>query len=97
MTCLAHAVPAEVKVYDRLFLDEAPDGHKDRDFMDFLNPDSLKTVNAFVEPSLKSANVGDRFQFQRLGYFNVDNESSEEKLIFNKTVGLRDTWAKKNK
>ena len=94
---IAHAVPAEVKVYDRLFLDEAPDGHKDRDFMDFLNPDSLKTVNAFVEPSLKSANVGDRFQFQRLGYFNVDNESSEEKLIFNKTVGLRDTWAKKNK
>lgn len=94
---IAHAVPAEVKVYDRLFLDEAPDGHKDRDFMDFLNPDSLKTVKAFVEPSLKSANVGDRFQFQRLGYFNVDDESSEEKLIFNKTVGLRDTWAKKNK
>ena len=94
---IAHAIAAEVKVYDRLFLDEAPDGHKDRDFMEFLNPESLKIVNAFVEPSLATAEIGERFQFQRLGYFNVDDDSTKEKIIFNKTVGLRDTWAKKNK
>jgi glutaminyl-tRNA synthetase len=87
-----HAVPAEVRVYDRLFLDEAPDAHKDKEFMEFLNPNSLHTVNALVEPSLQSANIGERFQFQRLGYFNVDDDSTPEKLVFNKTVGLRDSW-----
>jgi glutaminyl-tRNA synthetase len=87
-----HAVPAEVRVYDRLFLDEAPDAHKDKEFMEFLNPNSLHTVNALVEPSLQSANIGERFQFQRLGYFNVDDDSTLEKLVFNKTVGLRDSW-----
>ncbi len=92
-----HAIPAEVRVYDRLFYDEAPDGRKDKDYMEFLNPDSLKLVNAFVEPGLADAMPGDRFQFQRLGYFNVDDDSTAEKLIFNKTVGLRDTWARKNK
>ncbi|AUC16744.1 glutamine--tRNA ligase [Tenacibaculum sp. SZ-18] len=92
-----HAVKAEVRVYDRLFLDEAPDGHKDKDFMEFLNPNSLKKIEAYVEPSLVTAKIGDRFQFQRLGYFNVDNECTKEKLVFNKTVGLRDTWAKVNK
>ena len=92
-----HAAPAEVRIYDRLFNDEAPDGHKDRDFMEFLNPDSLQTVNAFVEPGLKDAKPGDRFQFQRLGYFVVDEDTTDDTLIFNKTVGLRDTWAKKNK
>ena len=91
-----HAVPAEVRVYDRLFSDEAPDSHKDKDFMEFLNPSSLEVINAFVEPSLKEASIGDRFQFQRLGYFNVDDDSTAEKLVFNKTVGLRDNWAKKN-
>ena len=91
---IKHAVPAEVRIYDRLFLDEAPDGHKDKDFMEFINPDSLQIVNAFVEPSLQTAKAGERFQFQRLGYFNVDNDSTAEKLVFNKTVGLRDTWAK---
>ena len=91
-----HAVPAEVRVYDRLFSDEAPDSHKDKDFMEFLNPSSLEVINAFVEPSLKEVSIGDRFQFQRLGYFNVDNDSTAEKLVFNKTVGLRDNWAKKN-
>ncbi|CAA0235495.1 glutamine--tRNA ligase/YqeY domain fusion protein [Tenacibaculum maritimum] len=90
------AVQAEVRVYDRLFLDEAPDGHKDKEFMEFLNPSSLKIINAFVEPSLQTAAIGDRFQFQRLGYFNVDDETTAEKLVFNKTVGLRDNWAKKN-
>ncbi|CAM1352202.1 glutamine--tRNA ligase/YqeY domain fusion protein [Tenacibaculum crassostreae] len=91
-----HAVNAEVRVYDRLFSDEAPDSHKDKDFMEFLNPTSLEKITAYVEPSLQSANIGDRFQFQRLGYFNVDDDSTTNSLVFNKTVGLRDTWAKKN-
>ncbi|MEM6721489.1 MAG: glutamine--tRNA ligase/YqeY domain fusion protein [Bacteroidota bacterium] len=91
---IAHAETAEVRVYDRLFSDEAPDSHKDKDFMEFINPDSLHIVNAFVEPYLKEATIGDRFQFQRLGYFCVDEDTTSEKLIFNKTVGLRDTWAK---
>ncbi len=90
-----HAVKAEVRAYDRLFLDEAPDAHKDKDFMEFINPNSLETINAFVEPSLQTAKIGDRFQFQRLGYFNVDNDSTPEKLVFNKTVGLRDSWGGK--
>lgn len=94
---IKHAVEAEVRAYDRLFSDEAPDSHKDKDFMEFLNPNSLEVINAFVEPSLKSAKVGDRFQFQRLGYFAVDNDSTADALVFNKTVGLRDTWAKMNK
>ncbi len=92
---IAHAIKAEVREYDRLFLDEAPDGHQDKDFMEFLNPNSLKTIEAYVEPSLKEAKAGDKFQFQRLGYFIVDSDSDANTLIFNKTVGLRDTWAKK--
>jgi len=92
---IKHAVKAEVRLYDRLFTEEAPDSHKDKDFKEFINPDSLVVnTNAFVEPSLKIANIGDRFQFQRLGYFNVDNDSSSEKLVFNRTVPLRDSWAK---
>ncbi|WKD85453.1 Glutamine--tRNA ligase [Polaribacter huanghezhanensis] len=91
-----HAVKAEVRAYDRLFLDEAPDAHKNKDFMEFINPNSLEIINAFVEPSLQSAKIGERFQFQRLGYFNVDTDSTSEKLVFNKTVGLRDSWANKN-
>ena len=89
---IKHAVEAEVRVYDRLFLDEAPDSHKDKDFMEFLNPNSLETITAYVEPSLQSATIGDRFQFQRKGYFNVDDDSTTEQLVFNKTVGLRDSW-----
>jgi len=89
-----HAIKAEVREYDRLFMDETPDGHDDKDFMEFLNPESLKIIEAYVEPSLKSALKGDRFQFQRIGYFNVDDDSSPERLVFNKTVGLRDSWAK---
>ncbi|MBD0831256.1 glutamine--tRNA ligase/YqeY domain fusion protein [Aestuariibaculum sediminum] len=91
---IKHAVKAEVREYDRLFMDEAPDSHQDKDFMEFLNPKSLKLIEAYVEPSLVDAKIGDRFQFQRLGYFNVDNDSTSDKLVFNKTVGLRDTWAK---
>ena len=94
---IKHAVKAEVRVYDRLFTDEAPDGHKDKDFKEFINPDSLQIINAFVEPSLKEASVLDRFQFQRLGYFCVDTDSTEENLVFNRTVPLRDSWAKMDK
>ena len=90
-----HAVKAEVRAYDRLFLDETPDGHKDKDYMKFVNPDSLEIINAFVEPSLQAAKIGERFQFQRLGYFNVDDDSTSDNLVFNKTVGLRDSWAGK--
>lgn len=91
---IKHAVKAEVREYDRLFMDEAPDSHQDKNYIDFINPNSLKVVEAFVEPSLKEAKIGDRFQFQRIGYFNVDDDASSEKLIFNKTVGLRDSWLK---
>jgi len=90
-----HAINAEVRSYDRLFSDEAPDSHKEKDFMEFLNPNSLEVINAFVEPSLQTANIGERFQFQRLGYFNVDDETTSGALVFNKTVGLRDNWTSK--
>ena len=91
---IAQALPSEVRLYDRLFTEESPDTHKDKDFMEFVNPESLKIVTGFVEPSLKNAQVEDRFQFQRLGYFNIDPDSTSEKLVFNRTVSLRDTWAK---
>ncbi|WP_109302052.1 glutamine--tRNA ligase/YqeY domain fusion protein [Aquimarina sp. AU474] len=91
---IAHAVQAEVRIYDRLFNDEAPGGHKDKDFMEFINPSSLKTITGYLEPSLKNVSALDQFQFQRLGYFNVDVDSKKESLVFNKTVGLKDTWAK---
>lgn len=92
----SHALKIEVRLYDRLFNDEAPDGHKDKDFLEFLNADSLRVIQAFAEPSLQSSKVGDRFQFQRMGYFCVDYNTTNEKLVFNKTVGLRDTWAKQS-
>jgi glutaminyl-tRNA synthetase len=91
---ILHSEKAEVRVYDRLFTDEAPDGQKDKDFKEFINPDSLNIIEAFVEPSLKNSKVLDRFQFQRLGYFCVDKDSTSEKLVFNRTVPLRDSWAK---
>lgn len=91
---IGHAIKAEVRLYDRLFTDENPDGHKDKDFMEFVNPDSLKRITGYLEPSLKNAKVGEGFQFQRLGYFNVDTDTTEDNLVFNRTVTLRDTWAK---
>lgn len=91
---IKHAVPAEIRLYDRLFTDESPDTHKDRDFMEFINADSLEVITGYVEPSLKSAQPEDTFQFQRMGYFCVDKDSKENQLVFNKTVGLRDSWAK---
>lgn len=89
-----HALTAKVRLYDRLFTDPTPDAHKDKDFMDFINPNSLEEITAYVEPSLASAKEGDRFQFQRIGYFVVDQDSSSDQLVFNKTTGLRDTWSK---
>ena len=92
---ILHALKTEVRSYDRLFTDESPDSHKDKTFMDFINPSSLAITEAFVEPSLASAKKGDSFQFQRLGYFNVDDDTTLERIVFNKTVGLRDSWEKK--
>lgn len=91
---IKHALEAEIRVYDRLFTHENPDGNKEVDFKEYINPNSLEIITGFVEPSLQSAKELDHFQFQRLGYFCVDRDSSAEKLVFNKTVGLRDTWAK---
>lgn len=90
-----HALEAEIRLYDRLFTVENPDGDKEKDFMQFVNPNSLETITGYVEPSLKTAAVQDKFQFQRIGYFCVDKESKEGKPIFNRTVTLRDSWAKK--
>jgi len=91
---IKHAITAEVREYDRLFSEEAPDSHEGKTFMDFINPNSLTVKTAFVEPFLQNAGIGEQFQFQRLGYFNVDDDATANKLVFNKTVGLRDTWAK---
>ena len=91
---IKHALKVEVREYDRLFLHEAPDSQTE-DFSTFVNPDSLKIRTGFVEPHIKDARVGTQFQFQRIGYFNVDKDTSATNLVFNKTVGLRDTWAKK--
>ena len=94
---ISHAVEAEVRLYDRLFIDEAPDSHKEKNFLEFMNPNSLQISTGFVEPSLQTVQAGDKFQFQRLGYFNVDKDSTAEKLVFNKTVGLKDAWEEKGK
>ncbi|NLC49133.1 MAG: glutamine--tRNA ligase/YqeY domain fusion protein [Bacteroidales bacterium] len=91
-----HSVDAEVRLYDRLFTVEDPANAKDKNFKDLINPDSLKILdNCKLEAYLGDAKPGDSFQFQRIGYFNVDIESTPEKLVFNRTVPLRDSWAKK--
>lgn len=92
-----HAIDAEVRIYDRLFNDPDPAGHKDIDFLSFVNADSI-TVKSHckLEPSLAKAQKGVGYQFQRIGYFCLDKYSTEEHLIFNKTVGLKDTWMKQN-
>lgn len=91
---IKHAIEVEVREYDRLFTVAEPDRQGDKDFLEFLNPESLKITKGYIEPSVATAKVGDHFQFQRLGYFNIDPDSTKDKLVFNKTVGLRDTWAK---
>ena len=89
-----HAIKAEVRIYDRLFTHENPDGDKEVDFKEYINPNSLEVITGYLEPSLQTVKNLDQFQFQRLGYFCVDKDSSAQQLVFNKTVGLRDTWAK---
>jgi glutaminyl-tRNA synthetase len=91
-----HAILAEIRLYDRLFTDEAPDSHKEKDFLEFVNPDSLKVVDGYLEPGLASAKAEDKFQFQRLGYFTVDKDSTINKLVFNRTVSLKDAWAEQD-
>jgi len=94
---MAQALEVEVRLYDRLFNDPTPDGHKDgTTFMDYINPNSLKVIKAQVEPGLATAKVLDQFQFMRKGYFNVDQDSTADHLVFNQTVSLRNNWAKKN-
>ncbi|CAL68250.1 glutamine--tRNA ligase/YqeY domain fusion protein [Christiangramia forsetii] len=89
-----HAIEAEIRLYDRLFTEEMPDGIKDRDYLDFVNPESLKIVTGYLEPGLKDAKEQDKVQFQRIGYFCVDRDSTAARPIFNRTVSLRDSWAK---
>ncbi|MBC7935895.1 MAG: glutamine--tRNA ligase/YqeY domain fusion protein [Rhizobacter sp.] len=91
-----HAATAEVRLYDRLFKVENPSS-EEGDFKDYINPDSLQVINAFIEPSLKEATIDKRYQFLRKGYFCLDKESSEDKLVFNRTVTLKDAWAKEVK
>ena len=89
------ALPVEVRLYDRLFLDPDPTGHHDRDFKEFLNPDSLRTIYpAYAEQSMKGIKPFSHLQFQRIGYFNADPDSTAEKMVFNRTVALKDPWAK---
>jgi glutaminyl-tRNA synthetase len=92
---IPHAIEAEIRLYDRLFtVPEPEDVEEGQDFKDFINPDSLEIVIGWCEPSIKSAVSGKAYQFERLGYFNTDKDSSKEKLVFNRTVTLRDSWAK---
>jgi glutaminyl-tRNA synthetase len=91
---IAHAIPAEIRLYDRLFSEESPDAQKEIDFKEFLNPKSLEIITGYIEPSLAEAKPSERYQFQRLGYFCVDNDSKTGALVFNKTVGLKDSWVK---
>ena len=91
----SHAIPVEIRLYERLFTDPEPDGHKDRDFLQFLNPDSLQIVSGWIEPCIQDSNPESRYQFERLGYFCADrlDHKPGEKLVFNRTVGLKDVWS----
>ncbi|TDI71473.1 MAG: glutamine--tRNA ligase/YqeY domain fusion protein [Bacteroidetes bacterium] len=91
---IKESLPVEVRLYDRLFTDASPDTHKDKDFMEFVNPNSLEVVTAYAEPGIKEVSKGDHFQFQRLGYFVVDPDSTSNNIVFNRTVPLRNSWTK---
>jgi glutaminyl-tRNA synthetase len=90
----AHALPAEVRLYDYLLVDDSDEERDESDFIATLNPKSLEVLTSFVEPSLATAASGDKYQFLRQGYFCVDPDSTNEKCVFNRIVGLRDSWAK---
>lgn len=87
-----HALPVEVRIYDRLFTTPQPDAEKETDFMEFINPESLTSVQGFAEPSLQNAEVGEHYQFQRIGYFTKDKDSTDNHLVFNRTVTLKDSY-----
>ena len=91
-----HALPVEARVYDRLFTTEQPDAEKETDFLEFVNPESLKVVTAYAEPELKEVKVGEPLQFQRIGYFTKDQDSTDSKLVFNRTVTLKDSYKPEN-
>ncbi|WBV58321.1 glutamine--tRNA ligase/YqeY domain fusion protein [Chryseobacterium daecheongense] len=87
-----HAIPVEVRIYDQLFTVEQPDAEKDVDFLDFVNPESVSVIQGFAEPGLKDVAVGEPLQFQRIGYFTKDQDSTEGNLVFNRTVTLKDSY-----
>ena len=90
----SQAQPIKVNLYDRLFSVEEPDKNKEEDPSQFINPNSLSQVQGYIEPSASIALLGAKFQFQRLGYFILEEKTSDGEMVFNKTVGLRDTWKK---
>ncbi|MBN1198693.1 MAG: glutamine--tRNA ligase/YqeY domain fusion protein [Bacteroidales bacterium] len=93
-----HAVEVDVRLYDRLFVVPDPDNAEEgKSFKDYLNPDSLKEVKGYLEPSIRLAKSGDRYQLERLGYFSVDPDSTEKRLVINRIVPLKDSWAKTEK
>jgi glutaminyl-tRNA synthetase len=94
---IAHAVKAETRLYDHLFLKEDPDDVAEgEDWKNFMNMESLKTVDCFVEPSLANVASQEKFQFERIGYFCADPDSTPGKPVFNRTVTLKDSWSKMN-
>jgi glutaminyl-tRNA synthetase len=93
-----HAVEAEIRLYDRLFSKENPDvAEEGKDYLDYLNPDSLKLCKGYLETCAKNALPGDKFQFERIGYFTVDNDSDTNHLVFNRTVTMKDSWTRLEK
>lgn len=87
-----HALPVAVRIYDRLFTVEQPDAEKETDFLEYINPESEKTITAYAEPALSEVQVGEPLQFQRIGYFTKDQDSSDNRLVFNRTVTLKDSY-----
>ncbi|EJL72156.1 glutamine--tRNA ligase/YqeY domain fusion protein [Chryseobacterium populi] len=87
-----HAIPVEVRIFENLFTVEQPDAEKDVDFLDFINPESVSIIKGFAEPALKDVAVGEPLQFQRIGYFTKDQDSTETNLVFNRTVTLKDSY-----
>lgn len=95
---IAHAKTAEVRLYDRLFTDPEPSSHEDKEYLEFFNEESLETIEqAYIEPALAEVEAGERLQFMRKGYFRADDDHTPDKPVFNRTVTLRDSWAKKKK
>jgi glutaminyl-tRNA synthetase len=93
-----YAIKTEVRLYDRLFVMENPDeAEEGKTYLDYLNPDSLKIVTAMIEPAVKNAQILEKYQFERIGYFSVDHDSTAQNLVFNRVVSLKDSWSKVEK